>query len=166
MSSHQSNIIDSSEGEGQVCLPSSCKFCNIDFSASFVRNNVTMTNALSNLSLAQLRRAVGLREQIDALTSELNAIEGGPAGAGDVVAPRLGRPPGKGRRKRRTMTPAALNALAQARAKRWANVNGHAGSDNPPVKRKKRFSAAARAALSAAAKARWRKAKAAGKSAL
>ena len=124
-----------------------------------------MANALSDLSLAQLRRAVGLREQIEALTIELNAIEGGP-GPGDTVAPRLGRPPGKGRRKRRTMTPAALNALAQARAKRWANANGHAGSDNPPVKRKKRFSAAARAALSAAAKARWRKAKAAGKSAL
>jgi len=64
------------------------------------------------------------------------------------------------------MTQAALNALAQARAKRWGNVNGHAGSANPPVKRKKRFSAAARAALSAAAKARWRKAKAAGRSAL
>jgi len=125
-----------------------------------------MTNALSNLSLSQLRRAVSLREEIEALTIELNSIVGGPTGPGNVVAPRLGRPPGKGRRKRRTMTPAALNALAQARAKRWANANGHAGLANPPVKRKKRFSAAARAALSAAAKARWRKAKAAGKSAL
>jgi len=140
---------------------------NIDFPPSFVRNDRTMANALSDLSLAQLRRAVGLREQIEALTIELNAIEGSPTGPGDVtVAPRLGRPPGKGRRKRRTMTTAALNALAQARAKRWGNVNGHAGSANPPVKRKKRFSAAVRAALSAAAKARWRKAKAAGKSAL
>ena len=125
-----------------------------------------MKNALSDLSLAQLRRAVGLREQIDALTIELNTMVGSSAAPGDMVTPRLGRPPGKGRRKRRTMTPAALNALAQARAKRWANANGHAGSDNPPVKRKKRFSAAVRAALSAAAKARWRKAKAAGKSAL
>src|SRR6185369_14911544 len=124
-----------------------------------------MTIALSDLSLAQLRRAVGLREQIDALTAELDRIEGRFAEApGDGVAPRRGRPPGKGRRKRRTMTPAALNALAEARQKRWANVR--AASGGPAAKPKKRFSAAARAALSAAAKARWRKAKAAGKSAL
>jgi len=61
--------------------------------------------------------------------------------------------------------PVAMDLL-KARGKRWANANGQAASENPPTKRKKRFSAAARAALSAAAKARWRKAKAAGKSAL
>jgi len=137
----------------------------VDFPHIIVRNDANMTIALSDLSLAQLRRAVGLREQIEALTAELDQIEGHPSEApDDAVAPRRGRPPGKARRKRRTMTPAALNALAQARAKRWANVR--AASAGPAAKPKKKFSAAARAALSAAAKARWRKAKAAGRSAL
>src|SRR5881628_1126754 len=125
-----------------------------------------MTNALLDLSLAQLQRAVDLRRQIEALEIELDGIQAGPSEApGDGVAPRRGRPPGSGgRRKRRTMTPAALRALAQAREKRWANVRAKGASGGFSAKpMKKKFSAAARAALSAAAKARWRRAKAAGK---
>jgi len=57
------------------------------------------------------------------------------------------------------MTPAALKALAQAREKRLANLR--AASKGSVAKSKKK-----NAALSAAAKARWARAKAAGKSRL
>src|SRR5260221_10457448 len=127
-----------------------------------------MTNALFDLSVEQLQHALELRQQIDNLKIELDHIQVSPAEApGNGVAPRRGRPPGSGgRRKRRTMTPAALRALAQAREKRWANVRAQAASGRFSAKPKKKFSAAARAALSAAAKARWRKAKASGRTTL
>jgi hypothetical protein len=64
------------------------------------------------------------------------------------------------------MTPAALKALADARAKRWAKARSGTAPSEPAAKPKKKFSVAARAALSAATKSRWRKAKAAGKTAL
>jgi hypothetical protein len=56
--------------------------------------------------------------------------------------------------------------MAMAQRARRAAEKAKAGNNGPARRWKKRFSAAARAALSAAAKARWKKAKAAGKSAL
>ena len=56
--------------------------------------------------------------------------------------------------------------MRKAQIARWAKIKGTAPSAKPEKKAKKKFSPAARAALAAAAKARWAKAKAAGKSRL
>src|SRR5260221_209311 len=127
-----------------------------------------MTINISDLSLAQLQKAVGLREQIDSLTIQLNSILGSSSeSAINGVPRRRGRPPGRrpGRRKGK-MSAAGRARIVAAQKARWARERGEAemSQSATPVKRRRKVSAAARAALSAAAKARWRKAKAAGRS--
>src|ERR1043166_10612 len=101
-----------------------------------------MAYDLSNLSLSQLEQAVELRRRIDSLQKQLAEVLG-PAGnlrMGNTRGrPRSGASVRRGRR------------AVGAKPARW---------------RKRKFSAAARAALSAAAKARWAKAKKAGKTRL
>jgi hypothetical protein len=108
-----------------------------------------MSNSLQALSAQQLKRALSIRERIDALQKELAAISGesttGAAG---------------GRRK---MSPAARAKIGAAQKLRWAKQRqASSGSSSPnPAKGKRKMSPAARAKISAAAKARWAKAKAA-----
>ncbi len=122
-----------------------------------------MTN-LHNLTVADLRKAVAIKEQIEALQSELDSLTGESVIAAPKPA-RRGRPPGK-----RRMSPAARARIGAAQRKRWAKLKRDGGSpaeDAAPVeKKKRRVSRAARAKLSAAAKARWANAKASGKSTL
>jgi hypothetical protein len=83
---------------------------------------------MTNLSVAQLRQALALREKLDELESELARLLGSAsAGPNGSVAPRA---------------PVAA------------------------VKPKRTMSAAGRARIAAAARKRWRKAKAAGKTTL
>jgi hypothetical protein len=111
--------------------------------------------SLSDLSVADLRRVIALKEQIEALEGQLEVIAeneviaantGGDAGAAETPAPAK---PAK-----RRLSPAhrrkLIKALARARKIRWAKATG---TDAAPKKR--RMSAAGRAAISAAAKARW-----------
>jgi hypothetical protein len=117
---------------------------------------------IKDLSVAQLKRAIDLREQIESLQEQLASIGGGS---------RLGRPPGPAkpaRKGKRRMSAAGRARIAAAARARWAKYRGGATRVKPAkaVKKKKRFNAAARAKLSAAAKARWAKAKAAGRKAL
>ena len=97
---------------------------------------------LSNLSTAQLKRAVQLREELDGLYSDLNQIL-----TGSGPSPTRGR---------RTMSAEARRKIAEAQRARWAKQKGIRRKMNP----------AARAKIAAAAKARWAKAKAAGKNRL
>ncbi len=108
-------------------------------------------NALGTLTVAQLKRAIAIKEQIEALESELGALL-------DTRAPQAR--PGK-----RKVSAAGRARIAAAQRARWAKVRAATGG-RKPVRRKRKFSAAARAALSASAKARWAKVKAAGKSRL
>jgi len=110
-----------------------------------------MSIQLSSLTSAQLRRAAGLKEKIDALNKKLASILGGSAPA-----------PAKAPKKRR-MSAAGRAKIAAAQKARWAKAKG-VRSAKPAKKRK--MSAAAKARISAAAKARWAKAKAAGKKSL
>jgi hypothetical protein len=91
-----------------------------------------MATSLSNLTAGQLRWAASLREKIDSLQRQLNAV----LAAAPAVKP----------------APAARAAKATTPAK--------------PAKAKRKLSKAGRAKLSASAKARWAKAKAAGKTRL
>jgi hypothetical protein len=98
-----------------------------------------MQKSLSDLSVAQLQRAIVIKQKIESLEGELAAVFGG-AGPGPVMARRRGRPPG-----RRKSVPA---------------------TEPVPPAAKRNVSAAVRKRLSQVAKARWKKAKAAGRSRL
>ena len=145
-----------------------------------------------NLTPGQLRKAADIKERIDALQNELNEILGGEtptpavtekakkrkmsaAGRRAIAAAarlrwanynaakggaKTVKPVKKAKRK---MSAQGLANIRAGVAKRMA-AQGKALTAKPVRKRK--FSAAGRAALSAAAKARWAKAKKTGKSRL
>lgn len=109
-------------------------------------------NSMNSLSADQLRRAAAIKEQIDALESELAAILGGSA-------------PARGAGGKRTMSASARARIAAAQRARWAKQKGSTPT-KPASGSKRQMSPAARAKIAAAAKARWAKAKAAGRKAL
>ena len=120
-----------------------------------------MTN-LHNLTVADLRKAVAIKEKIEALQSELNSVAGAEDGVAEAPAPR--------RRKRRHMSAAARARIGAAQRARWAKARktsrASARAAAPAKKKKRKVSAAARAKLSAIARARWARVKAAGESKL
>ena len=106
-------------------------------------------NNLNELSLAQLKKAVVLKERIATLERELAAVLGSPA--------TLGNAPKKGK-----MSAAGKAKIAAAQKARWAKIK--AAKSAPATKRAKRtMSAASKAALSAKLKAVWAARKAAKK---
>jgi hypothetical protein len=112
--------------------------------------------SLSDYSTSQLRRAIALKEQIESLQGQLEAI----AGAANADSPTEAPVPAK--RIKRRLSAAhrrkLIKALAKARKIRWAKAKA-AGTNSVPKKR--HMSRAGRAAISAAAKARWAKIRAA-----
>lgn len=117
---------------------------------------------LHNLTVAELREAVAIKEKIEALESELASVIGAESDAEEPAAP--------GRRKRRHMSAAARARIGAAQRARWAKARkatrAAARAAAPAKKKKRKVSAAARARLSAAAKARWARVKASGASRL
>jgi hypothetical protein len=117
-----------------------------------------MSNLLSSLTTAQLRRAADLKEKIAALTQELSSLFGASA---PVVA--------KASKKKGGMSAAGRAKVAAAQKARWAKIKLATTAAKPAVKapaKKRTMSAAAKAKLSAAAKARWANVKATGKKSL
>src|SRR5882724_2393328 len=108
---------------------------------------------LTNLSSRDLHRAANLKERIDDLQEQLNALLG--AAAATESAPPA--------RKKRRMSAAGRARIRAAAKARWARIRGESGAAAAPAKKKRKMSAAGRARLAALAKERWRKAKAAGK---
>jgi hypothetical protein len=108
--------------------------------------------SLHNLTVAQLRQALSIKEKIEELEAELAAVAGGEV-------PAAAKPRG-----RREMSAAGRARIAAAQKARWAKVKS-AKVEAAPRKRRK-MSAAGRARMAAAAKPRWAKAKAAGKNRL
>ena len=106
---------------------------------------------------AVLRKAAGLQEKILALQSQLDQLLGG-------AAPTDGTPTSEAteKTKKRKLSRAGLAAIRAGVRKREARKRAGTSSASPAAKPKRGMSHAARAALSAAAKARWKKAKAAG----
>jgi uncharacterized membrane protein len=127
-----------------------------------------MTN-LSSLTTTQLRQVLALKEQIEALQSQLESIVGGevptPATEEEAV-PNPKEAPVPAKRKyhmsaahRRKL----IKALARVRKIRWAKAKG---TKTKPARKDWRSSPAVRAKLSAAAKLRWAKARAEGRTRL
>jgi hypothetical protein len=109
-----------------------------------------MAISLRDLSVAQLKRAAGIKEQIEVLEKELTGIFGAPEPvANGTVAP--------GRRK---MSAAGRKAIGDAARARWAKVNAGKTGTTKPAKAKRTMSAAARKKISEAVKARWARQKA------
>src|SRR4051812_40129698 len=108
-----------------------------------------MSNSLQALSAQQLKRALSIRERIDALQNELAAISG--ESATGAAGPR------------RKMSPAARAKIGAAQKLRWAKQRQPGSGSSAPsaTKTKRKMSPAAPAKISAAAKVRWAKAKAA-----
>src|SRR5688572_5191130 len=115
---------------------------------SFMTNNV-----FTALTVAQLKRAVSIKERIEELESELSSVLGASDRSSGAAVAR-----GTGKRRMSAAGRARISAAAKAR---WAKVNAAKGK--APVKRKRTMSPAARAKIAAAARARWAKVRAANK---
>lgn len=122
-----------------------------------------MTNSISNLSLAQLKQAVAIKEQIESLQLQLARLTGGSP------RPAVAAPRSAGSRRRPAISAAGRARIAAAQKARWARQRkgaspAPAAAASKPAK--SGVSPATRARLSALAKARWAKAKKAGKTSL
>jgi hypothetical protein len=72
--------------------------------------------SIHDITTAQLKQAILLREQIDSLQEKLHAVLGGT-----TTKKKVGGPPGK-----RTISPEHRAKLAAAQKARWAKVKkGH-----------------------------------------
>lgn len=84
---------------------------NLDFSPAGPLT-ASMNMSLANLSVAQLKRAVSIKEQIAKLDHELAKILGDP---GVINAPTA-------RKKKRTMSASARARISKAQKARWAKI--------------------------------------------
>jgi hypothetical protein len=133
-----------------------------------------------NITPQQLRKAANIQEKIQSLQKELGQLLGGRGETATTEAPK----------KKRKVSAAGLANIRAAQKTRWARIKAGkgpkkgklsaqgianiragvrkrmAGKLKPVQKPKRKISPAARARLSALAKARWAKAKEAGKSRL
>jgi len=150
-----------------------------------------MTN-LKNLTTSQLNGIIAIKEQIEALQSQIDSIAAGrdfpvPFIAGEAPKKRRrsaairarmaaaqrarwakikgtgARPAKKGKRRLSAAGRAAIIAGTKAR---WARVKGKEATPKPAKKKDRRSSPAVRAKLAAAAKARWARVRAEGKTTL
>jgi hypothetical protein len=113
----------------------------------------------------ELRQVVAIKEQIEKLQEDLEAIAGGESVAPEESAHEEATPTG---RKKRRMSRKAKAAIAKAQRARWAKLKGnaHVVEAAPVEKKKRKVSRVARAKLAAIARARWARRKAEGKSRL
>lgn len=107
-----------------------------------------------NLTTAQLKQAVQIREQIESLQGKLDALLGGSPTSRKAKIGRI-----KGKRK---MSAAGRASIAAAQKARWAKINGKSSAKSAPTKSsntsapmKRVFSPETKAKLAAAMKARW-----------
>jgi len=77
---------------------------------------------LTSLSVAQLQRAINIKEQIEALNAELASVLGvSPTTTPAPKAPVSAAPLAK---KKKVMSPAARAKIAAAQKARWVKVKG------------------------------------------
>jgi hypothetical protein len=131
--------------------------------------------SITDLTPASLRRAAQIKEQIDALASELSSIL---SGAGSASSVKRGRPvlQSLGGGGRRQMSAAGRARIAAAARARWAKFHAAKGPGKNSVPSpqssklsspgRRKMGPAARAKIAAAARARWAKVKASGRNAL
>jgi hypothetical protein len=121
-------------------------------------------------TIANLKQAIEITEQIEKLQAQLNALLqdiGAPVKAAKSPAVKVSAP--KPAKKRRGMSAAGRAAIVAAQKARWAKIKKEkAGKAAPvkaakPAKKKRNVSPEVRAKLAAMMKARWAAKKAARK---
>jgi hypothetical protein len=105
---------------------------------------------VDHLSIQQLRKAIDLKEEIEALENQLATLLSGSGVPSPFKAVKTGR---KG------MSAAGRARIAAAQKLRWSKIK----TAKPAKQGRKKMSASAKAKISAAAKLRWARVKAAGK---
>jgi hypothetical protein len=107
----------------------------------------TMTNALANLSVQQLQRALDIKQQIIVLEQELARIQTGGRSIARPAAPAA----------KKSMSAAARAKISEAQKARWAGRRQAkaAAAKRVSVVRKSGMSEERRAKLRAAAKSFW-----------
>jgi len=90
-------------------------FSAVDFYMLWLCNLTTMSNALSNLSVKQLKKAIRLREKMEVLQAKLDQLLGSSESAPAVKGKR-------GRKPKRHMSAAAKAKISAAAKKRWAKA--------------------------------------------
>jgi hypothetical protein len=118
-------------------------------------------NTFIELSPSSLRKAADLQEKILKLQSAFNRLIPGSVPTTNVQGAEAAPKP-----KKRKLSTAGLAAIRAGVRKRMAGQHGNERNGSPARKPKRRMSAATKAAMSLAAKTRWKKAKAAGKNSL
>jgi hypothetical protein len=114
-------------------------------------------------SVAALKQAIDIAEQIEKLKSQLAALVGGSSTAASAPQASTGAPVSRrgGKRGKRTMSAEARERIAAAQRARWAKAKGSSKEAAPtsaaakPAKKRTGLTAAGRAKLAAAMKARW-----------
>ena len=119
-----------------------------------------MTNSLTAMPIQQLKRAIVIREQIDALKLELNELMGVSAlipADGNGATARFDSV------KTRGLSLAGRARIAAAQRLRWSRFHAERGTEMVAERAPKsqRLSAEGRARVSAAVKARWERYRAA-----
>src|SRR6266850_789447 len=104
-------------------------------------------STLGDLTVLQLRRALGIKQQIESLQSELEQLEGGQP---HRFNSRSGR---------RKMSAAGRRRIAEAQRARWAKQQAPRSGASKP-RRKSSMSSAGRAKIAAAQRRRWARVKA------
>jgi hypothetical protein len=144
-------------------MPFFRKMSRWNFAAFFVvdstlrgRYQSRMTN-LYDLTTTQLHRIIAIKEKIEKLQGQLDALAGG----GEIGAPAAGIAP-----KKRHISPAGRARIAAAARARWARVRGDQAAPKAAKKVDRRMSPAVKARLAAIARARWARVKAEGKKTL
>ena len=115
-------------------------------------------NTIMSLSPSTLRKAADLQEKIVDLQGQLGRVLGDYAPTITVESSEMAP-----KARKRKLSAAGLAAIRAGVRKRMAHHDGRVGNASPASKPRRKMSSAARAAISAAAKARWKRAKAAGR---
>ena len=123
---------------------------------------------MSTPTIAQLKQAITIAEQIEKLQTELAGLVGGSSSTASILKSASVSPLKK--KGKRTMSPETIAKMRAAQQARWAKKKGTSGTAAAAAapkakatgtrKKRKTMSLEARAKIAAAAKARWAKKKA------
>ena len=103
--------------------------------------------SLAELSVQQLKRALAIKQAMEALEQELGQLL-------RDEEPTAGRAP---RPRKRKMSAAARAKISAAQTARWAEQKTPATPEKAPPKKKRQYTAEGRARVIAGIKARWAK---------
>ncbi len=116
--------------------------------------NLMIMNTFAGLPIEKLKKAVGIREQIDQLTAELNSLLG--TSDSGLKHGLYVNPP-----RKRELSASGRARIAAAQRLRWSKYNENRPKPVKDPSKKPRLTSEGRAKVSEAVKARWERFRAA-----